>query len=464
MHSNSNDVKSSSGSEPGRIQLVIVTPTWNGEAFLNETISSVVAQSGDFDLHYHVQDGLSTDGTVKILQQWSKTFADSATDSTPRVQYSWASEEDAGMYDAINKGFAHVLTRLGSVDPARVIMTWINSDDLLAVSALKTVARFFDSCPDKLWMTGIATVAFSDGAISDTRESPWGSSTYYLGAGLYDGRTLPVVQQEGTFWRQSLWDRAGEADATLRLAGDWDLWRRFAGHADLVTFKAVLGIHRRHAGQLSEDMGKYWREVDDVKAKSLGGEAIMQIDHGSWDVRSGWIGGWDSNLSRYSVYRVEVPAPRIVEVGGDGVSTDVFVSASDATLRAQGVELSGMSAPEHWGRWSDSDLAPSLRVRLLEPLGGPCILTLRLRVIDAQNNPLIVRMGPECWSIEATGEFRDYIFNIPNGASVSAIDVQPAAVRSPYELGFSMDTRRISVGLEKLSITPASVDDAPAEY
>jgi hypothetical protein len=464
MHSNFENSRLIETEESSRIQLVVVTPTWNGEAFLNETISSIAAQSGNFDLHYHVQDGLSTDGTIKILQQWSERFVGTATDSAPRVQFSWASEKDAGMYDAINKGFAHVLTRLRSVDPARVIMTWINSDDLLAVSALRTVARFFDHCPDKSWMTGIATVAFSDGAISDTRETPWGASTRYLAAGLYDGRTLPVVQQEGTFWRQTLWNLAGEADASLRLAGDWDLWRRFAGHSDLVTFKAVLGIHRRHAGQLSEDMGKYWREVDDVKTRASLDEAIRQIDHGNPDVRTGWVAGWDSNISRYSVYKVEVPAPRIVEIADDGVSTDLFVCANDATLRAQGVELSGMSAPEHWGRWSDSDLAPSLRVRLLEPLGGPCIVTLRLRVIDAQNNPLVVRMGPECWSIEATGEFQDYKFTVRNGVSVSSVDVQPAAARSPYELGFSNDTRRIAVGLEKLSITPVSVVDAPAGY
>ena len=36
------------------------------------------------------------------------------------------------------------------------------------------------------------------------------------------------LQQEGMFWRSSLWQAVGGAYGAMRLAGDFDLWRRFA--------------------------------------------------------------------------------------------------------------------------------------------------------------------------------------------------------------------------------------------
>jgi len=42
----------------------IVTPVLNGEKFLDQTILSVVGQTGPFSIRYHIQDGGSNDGTL----------------------------------------------------------------------------------------------------------------------------------------------------------------------------------------------------------------------------------------------------------------------------------------------------------------------------------------------------------------------------------------------------------------
>jgi hypothetical protein len=102
-----------------------------------------------------------------------------------------------------------------------------------------------------------------------------------LAAGLHDGRALPFIQQEGTFWRGSLWNRVGGIDRSFRLAGDWDLWRRFAAEAGHVAIDAVTGSHRRHPGQLTADMGAYYNEVDD---RLLGAKDISTVyrDYLEW--------------------------------------------------------------------------------------------------------------------------------------------------------------------------------------
>ena len=50
----------------------IVTPVRNAIGTIDRTIWSIVAQAGDLDIHYHVQDGVSTDGTVERLRDWSR--------------------------------------------------------------------------------------------------------------------------------------------------------------------------------------------------------------------------------------------------------------------------------------------------------------------------------------------------------------------------------------------------------
>ena len=56
--------------------------------------------------------------------------------------------------------------------------------------------------------------------------------------------------------------KGGGVDPNFRLAGDFDLWRRFARQTDLVNVDAILGCFRVRAGQLSEDMVGYRAEID----------------------------------------------------------------------------------------------------------------------------------------------------------------------------------------------------------
>jgi hypothetical protein len=79
------------------------------------------------------------------------------------------------------------------------------------------------------------------------------------GKSFFRGANLPgrgwharaVIQQEATFWRRSLWERAGGyMDASYGLAGDFELWARFfrAG-ATLYTVDTPLAGIRKHGGQ-----------------------------------------------------------------------------------------------------------------------------------------------------------------------------------------------------------------------
>jgi glycosyltransferase involved in cell wall biosynthesis len=69
----------------------IITVVRNGRGRIEETINSVL-RNGYKYAEYIIIDGNSTDGTADIIKEYS-----------PYLAY-WTSEEDRGVYDALNKG------------------------------------------------------------------------------------------------------------------------------------------------------------------------------------------------------------------------------------------------------------------------------------------------------------------------------------------------------------------------
>lgn len=232
----------------------IVTPVLNGEQFLDQTILSVVSQAGPFSIRYHIQDGGSTDATLKLLAAWKARLARDFPVFCEGIEFSFASAPDRGLYDAVNRGFA----ACGDSDA----MAWINADDRYEPGAFVTVAEIFGNHPDIDWVTARPTTITETGAIL------WISPVIpfprkAIAAGIFEGRfARPFIQQESTFWRRGLWEKTGGLDANFRLVGDFDLWRRFAKQTDLVIVNTILGCFRVRAGQLSTNMTRYHAEID----------------------------------------------------------------------------------------------------------------------------------------------------------------------------------------------------------
>jgi len=238
----------------------IVTPVFNGEDYIDDTISSVLMQSGSFSLKYHIQDGGSSDKTIEIIKKWKRLHESGDLPVLCKsLEFTWTSEKDTGMYNAINRAFSRVLP-----ESQNVVMGWINADDRLAQGGLETVVQILAQFPDVRFLGGRVSLLDSNGSILGVG-LPRTYSRPCMAAGLYDGRSLPFVMQEGTFWTRDLWTQAGgKLDERFRLAGDWDLWRRFAQFADYFSVDSVLGFHRRRPGQLSGEMDKYYAEVDRI--------------------------------------------------------------------------------------------------------------------------------------------------------------------------------------------------------
>ena len=171
----------------------IVTPVYNGEKYLEDTIQSIINQTYD-NIEYIIIDGGSTDKTLDIIKKYEDKIA------------YWMSEQDRGMYDGINKGFKMATGE---------IFAWLNADDKYYHSAVEIVVRIFNKYSKNIkWVTGIPSIYDKDGLIVRVGY-PACYFRRFIRMGLYRGDILGCIQQESTFWRKSLWEKAGGINSDL---------------------------------------------------------------------------------------------------------------------------------------------------------------------------------------------------------------------------------------------------------
>jgi glycosyltransferase involved in cell wall biosynthesis len=213
--------------------IAIVTPSFNQGSYLEDAIHSVLEQ--DYvNVEYVIIDGNSTDNSLAVIQKH---------EGDKRL-ISWLSEPDGGQYDAINKGFARTTGE---------IMGWLNSDDKYMPWTFSVVADIFQTYPEIEWLTTAQHTHYNQkGQLILCR---------YVGGyhkkAFFKGNNLPgswfaraVIQQEATFWRRSLWERAGgHLNAGMQLAGDFELWTRFFKLTELYAVDIPLAGIRKHGAQ-----------------------------------------------------------------------------------------------------------------------------------------------------------------------------------------------------------------------
>jgi len=138
------------------------------------------------------------------------------------------------------------------------------------------------------------------------------------------------IQQESTFWRRSLWERAGGLlSAEYGPIGDFELWVRFFRHARLYPVDAIIGGYRKHSDSLSlQDPEARHRVRDEIIEAELEKE-----NWGRWVRRFRRIGArmeaipqfrglWRRVMGRLYHQRGRDWAPLIVYDGGKWVAVE----------------------------------------------------------------------------------------------------------------------------------------------
>ncbi|HEX4231404.1 MAG TPA: glycosyltransferase family 2 protein [Bryobacteraceae bacterium] len=201
--------------------VTIVTPSLNSGRFIEQAIHSVLQQ--DYPrIEYLVVDGGSTDETLSILERKKRNIR-------------FISENDSGIADAINRGFA--MTE-GS------ILAWLNADDYYLPGAVAAAVESLQADPDAGAV--YAEAHWVDGAGNGLKPYPT--------VRPYDpamwSRECSVCQP-ACFFRRSAYEAVGGLDISLKTVFDYDLWIRMSQSYRFISIPSCAAASRMHVENLS---------------------------------------------------------------------------------------------------------------------------------------------------------------------------------------------------------------------
>lgn len=229
-----------------RPRITIVTPCFNSEATIEDTLRSIYNQNY-CNLEHIVMDGGSTDGTLTILDKYKDKIA------------KLVSKKDAGQYHAINEGFSYATGD---------IYCWLNADDISMPWTLETIAEIFTQFKEVHWIAGTSAFTNKRGLLKRIYNNISAKDQTAIQCGWYTKNGYGYLQQESMFWTKELWGKVNGLDCRYKMAADFDLWVRFANHAILYSLDIPLSafrIHNNSRSVIQADL--YTSEVKQIRAK-----------------------------------------------------------------------------------------------------------------------------------------------------------------------------------------------------
>jgi len=265
------------------LKISIITPCYNAEKYILETVNSVINQSavlaGRANLEYIICDGGSIDKTLEIIRNVNN----------PAITIF--SESDSGMYDALAKGIA---AATGD------IVAYINAGDFYYSKAFDVVLKLFEN-KNIHWLKGM-DVHFNENSEVIQVKLPFRYKKSFILSGEY-GKVLPYIQQESVFWRKEL---NGTLDlrelSKFKLAGDYYLWACFAKNKyDLYIVESFLGGFKVHDQQLSSALDKYKSEKGQIAQTSFLNTVLSYFEKLLWILPPKYKKLLNKNLYRFNI-------------------------------------------------------------------------------------------------------------------------------------------------------------------
>jgi glycosyltransferase involved in cell wall biosynthesis len=181
------------------MKVSIITVVWNNSKTIKDAIESVLNQTYK-NIEYIVVDGASTDGTVEIVQSYGDRIS------------KFVSEQDKGLYDAMNKGIG-----LATGD----VIGILNSDDFYIDEFIieKVVKEFEKKQVDSVY----ADLIFVKPDKVDKTVRYYDSS-YFTPEKFADG-WMPA--HPTFFVKKWVYDKYGVFKTDYKIAADYELLTRF---------------------------------------------------------------------------------------------------------------------------------------------------------------------------------------------------------------------------------------------
>jgi glycosyltransferase involved in cell wall biosynthesis len=188
-------------------KLSVITINLNNSEGLKQTLTSVLAQSFT-DYEYIIIDGGSSDGSVKIIEEFENSEKYSKINHQFALQ--WISEPDKGIYQAMNKGIAKAKGEY---------CFFLNSGDYLVSST--TLEEVFAYNPATDIVFGNLLVCLNNKVVDKINGKPLLT--------FMDIYRSNVVKHQSSFIKRNLFEKFGLYNEDLRIVADWEFFLRILG-------------------------------------------------------------------------------------------------------------------------------------------------------------------------------------------------------------------------------------------
>lgn len=181
------------------MKISIITVSYNSAKTIEDTIISVLNQSYK-NLEYIIVDGKSSDKTMGIVKSYQDKIS------------VIISEQDKGIYDAMNKGIA-----MASGDVVGII----NSDDIFFDKncVKRIIEKFVETSADIIY----GDLLYVDRLDTKKIKRKWISGNYYRGS----FRTGWHPPHPAVFIKKRIYDMLGVFDLGFNISADFELLLRF---------------------------------------------------------------------------------------------------------------------------------------------------------------------------------------------------------------------------------------------
>jgi glycosyltransferase involved in cell wall biosynthesis len=206
----------------------VIIPCYNGETFLEETITSALVQTYQ-NVEVLVIDDGSTDGSSAIAQKFP-------------VRY----------IRQVNRGLTPTRNR-GIRESRGTYIVFLDADDRLRPDAIETGLHAFAENPECAMSVGDFLFVSEDGShLADSNKACLTESHYEA---LLRSNFIEMISS--VLFRKSALEKVGGFDTSLRVAEDYDLYLRISRDNPICCHPAVIAeyrLHRTNASHNSELM------------------------------------------------------------------------------------------------------------------------------------------------------------------------------------------------------------------
>ena len=260
------------------MKLSIITINYNNASGLRRTLASVASQTYR-DIEHIIVDGGSTDGSVDVIKEYAEKS------SLQGREIKWSSEQDKGIYNAMNHGIEIALgrrvvntnhtsniTHNTSQESLCDYVQILNSGDLLAapdvtermMAALNQTSNIkhqtsVENCP-AIFYGNMLKKDFTTGKIiGKSREVEYSLRQYYSS----------TMNHDCCYFRRNLFDTYGLYDENLKIVSDWKWFLQAIGlghvkpvYVDIdVTIFDVSGISETNLALRNQERRQVLKEL-----------------------------------------------------------------------------------------------------------------------------------------------------------------------------------------------------------